>query len=223
VASDSSQETRQAPPPVRPNPQPVAAPSDVFQDHEHRLLVSGLSGKLAHNLSGPLLFLRYIAAQGHLQEEARVAAREEASRLESLLVGLRAARVRFEDPTEVLLAPVARCALSRVAAVRDSKLQVAVAVASDLAVSCDELALELLLVTLLRRAALASPAAGALCISASRAGAAVEVRIESDSREPSAGIGIDNAMTVAGYYRWTVTPVEAAGKTIFRIRIPGGV
>ena len=206
----------------------TACSDDEFHEHERRVAASSLSGKLAHELSGTLLFLRYLAAQERLEANARAAAREEVARLEGLLRGFRAARLRFNEAAEVVLARVVLRALSRVAAIRDLQLRTTVDVQPDLTVLCDELALELLLVPLLRRVAVATPAGGEVRVSAASAGAlhsapgecSVELRIESEAGEGFGDIGIDNALAVAGYYRWSVAPIESGKQTAFRISIP---
>ena len=121
-------------------------------EREHAYEMSVLCAEIAHELSGPLLFLRDVTLNGNLLPDDRESGQEQIGRLETLVAQLRRASMRLSHSSVLELMPVLERFRERVQLEEGLGVQWDLAIPARAMLQATPWMLELMLLSLIRAA-----------------------------------------------------------------------
>jgi signal transduction histidine kinase len=211
---------------------------------DKRLALGMLGAEISHEIAYPLNFLRYLLREGHedrpLEGGDLEAGREEIGRLERMFATLHKLKVPEPQLEPVLVLPRVRRALDLIREiVEENRLAVEVDVPPDLNVPADPDRLVQIFANLLRNAAQAVPAGGAVGVRAQLDGGGVSLEVWDEGpgvpeavapaifnpfvsgREGGVGLGLAVTLRLVRGFGWNIGVRREGGRTVFGVEVPG--
>ena len=214
---------------------------------DKRLALGMLGAEISHEIAYPLNFLRYLLREGHedrpLDARDLEAGREEIGRLERMFATLHKLKVPEPRLEPVLVLPRVRRAVDLIRELVDEHdIKVAIDVPPHLHVMAEPDRLVQIFANLLRNAAQAVPAGGAIGIRARPDGDGdVGLEVWDDGpgvaadvapaifnpfvsgREGGVGLGLAVTFRLVRGFGWNIGVRREEGRTVFGVEVPGGL
>jgi signal transduction histidine kinase len=214
---------------------------------DKRLALGMLGAEISHEIAYPLNFLRYLLREGHedrpLEARDLEAGREEIGRLERMFATLHKLKVPEPHVEPVLVLPRVRRAVDLIREIVDeNRIAVAIDVPPDLNVMAEPDRLVQIFANLLRNAAQAVPAGGAIGIRARPEGdGGVSLEVWDDGpgvaadvapalfnpfvsgRMGGVGLGLAVTLRLVRGFGWNIGIRREQGRTVFGVEVPGAL